>query len=297
MTDYKRILVAVDFSTGSRAALEEASRLARKSEAKLHVLHVVDSMAVAALRDSHGGVYEKQAEVTAQGASAALGRWLQSADLPEAHEATVAVGVPLHEILEHVERWRIDLLVAGTVGAGGIHPGAGSLAGKLARKAPGRVLLVAGKAPAGFNKVVACVDFSEGSTKVVKEAQRMALAEQAHVDFLHVWQEPWLMMSYDAPVADATTEIRDRYIRDLRAMLKDFVKEHTAAIKFQHVLLNGTNHGKTIAQHAAEAGADLIIVGGKGRTNLKYVLLGSTAERLLTHLPCSLMVVKGEEGE
>ena len=33
-------------------------------------------------------------------------------------------------------------------------------------------------------------------------------------------------------------------------------------------------------------------MGGKGRTNLRYVLLGSTAERLLTRLPCSLLIVK-----
>jgi nucleotide-binding universal stress UspA family protein len=52
------------------------------------------------------------------------------------------------------------------------------------------------------------------------------------------------------------------------------------------------NYGNGIAAHAEEVKADLIIVGHKGRTNLRYVLLGSTAERLLTQLPCSMLVVK-----
>ena len=47
----KLILAPVDFSTGSRAALEHAARLAVKLGAKLHVLHVIDSLALATLAD------------------------------------------------------------------------------------------------------------------------------------------------------------------------------------------------------------------------------------------------------
>jgi nucleotide-binding universal stress UspA family protein len=65
-----------------------------------------------------------------------------------------------------------------------------------------------------------------------------------------------------------------------------------AGVTAKATLINGANHGKMIAEHAREVGADLIVVGNKGRTNLRYVLLGSTAERLLDHLPCSLLVVK-----
>ncbi len=38
--------------------------------------------------------------------------------------------------------------------------------------------------------------------------------------------------------------------------------------------------------------ADLVILGAKGRTNLKRVLLGSTVERLLQELPWSALVVR-----
>ena len=38
--------------------------------------------------------------------------------------------------------------------------------------------------------------------------------------------------------------------------------------------------------------APLVVIGTKGKSNLKYVLLGSTAERLLRDLPASVLAVK-----
>ena len=106
-------------------------------------------------------------------------------------------------------------------------------------------------------------------------------------------------MAYPTPFADAgvpaavpTPEERETYIRGLRQELHDFVRDAKHGIAATEVLHESFSHGNGIAAHAQESQADLIIVGGKGRTNLRYVMLGSTAERLLTRLPCSLLVVK-----
>lgn len=41
---------------------------------------------------------------------------------------------------------------------------------------------------------------------------------------------------------------------------------------------------------------NLIIIGALRHTNLRYLFLGSTAERLLARLACSVLVIKpGEE--
>jgi len=44
------------------------------------------------------------------------------------------------------------------------------------------------------------------------------------------------------------------------------------------------SYGQGIVQYAKEVKADLVILGTRGRTSLRYVLLGSTAERLLREL-------------
>jgi nucleotide-binding universal stress UspA family protein len=40
--------------------------------------------------------------------------------------------------------------------------------------------------------------------------------------------------------------------------------------------------------------ADLIVVGSHGRTGIKKLLLGSVASHVVTHAPCSVLVVRGE---
>ena len=46
------------------------------------------------------------------------------------------------------------------------------------------------------------------------------------------------------------------------------------------------------ADYAAKAGADLIVLGTRGKTNLRDILLGSTAERVLAESRCSVLAVK-----
>ena len=293
------ILVAVDFSTGSHTALDQAVRIARVNDAKLHVLHVIDSAAVLALADAHHETFERRARQSAEGASAALTRWLEHSRLPANCEVTIATGAPLHEILEHARKFKADLLVAGIAGAGNSLAGAGSVSGKIARKSETTVLLVRSDHPQAFRRMVACIDFSEASRDVAALAHRFAVQDGARVDFLHVWQDPMLAMPYGAPMAEAgaplfasTPEFRKEYVQNLQHNLKEFVSEAARGIESAEVLHESGSYGTGIAVHAEESKADLIIIGGKGRTNLRYVLLGSTAERLLTRLPCSVLVAR-----
>ncbi len=299
MNKVTTILVAVDFSTGSRTAYDQAVRIAALHGAKVHVLHVVDSAAVAALADSREEPFENHAKVATEGAGTALSQWMAQSPAPDNYEVTIALGTPLHEILEHARTLKADLLVAGIAGAGEMPAGAGSISSKLARKVQTPVLLVRTNHPQPFRKIVACLDFSESSRAVVEQASSVARMDGAAVDFVHVWQEPWLGMAYPTPSADTRVpsmvyapDDREVFIQGLRKELHEFVGDAGQGIESNEVLHEGLSHGNGIAEHAKESEADLIIIGGKGRTNLRYVLLGSTAERLLTRLPCSLLVVK-----
>ena len=49
----------------------------------------------------------------------------------------------------------------------------------------------------------------------------------------------------------------------------------------------------TIVEEAREWNADLIVVGSHGRTGLAKLLVGSVASHVVTHSPCTVVVVKG----
>ncbi|WP_395741751.1 universal stress protein [Prosthecobacter sp.] len=301
MNTPRTILVAVDFSTGSHAALVQAARLATLSGARLHVLHVVDSEAVATLASLREESFESHARTAVEGARKALASWLHGVTLPAGFETTIATGVPLHEILGHIRSLHADMLVAGIMGKGGASAGAGSVSAKLARKAQIPTLLVRSGHPEAFRKIVACVDFSDTAREVVRMAQSMATQDGAHVDFLHVWREPWVvtprggMFTEDtAPPLVFTDVERKALIQNLHQTLHEFVQKDAAATFHSEVLRESMSYAPGIQEHAAECGADLIVIGSKGRSNLRYVLLGSTAERLLARLTCSVLVVPAE---
>jgi nucleotide-binding universal stress UspA family protein len=48
-----------------------------------------------------------------------------------------------------------------------------------------------------------------------------------------------------------------------------------------------------IAEAAADANADLIVMGTHGRTGLTRLVMGSVAEEVLRHAPCPVLTIRG----
>lgn len=276
--------------------------MALRQNAKLHVLHVIDSNALAALADSRGEPFDSASRVAVEGGRKALDTWLAQTPLPPGHEVTLVVGHPLHEILQHAKYLHADLLVAGITGAGDSPAGAGSVSAKLARKSVCDVLLVRAGQDTAFTKIVACLDFSTHSPQVAEAARDLAFADNTGVDFLHVWADPGALLPMMVPfgeaglsMPDAAVPSREEQTAGLRQLLHKQVLESAPGIPAEESLHEDRNVGRGVADHAQTTGADLIVIGARGRSNLHYLLLGSTAERVLTSLPCSVLVVKLKE--
>lgn len=54
---------------------------------------------------------------------------------------------------------------------------------------------------------------------------------------------------------------------------------------------------KAIINVARKEQTDVIVLGSHGRTGLLRLLMGSTAERVIGHAPCSVLVVRGSMSE
>jgi nucleotide-binding universal stress UspA family protein len=52
------------------------------------------------------------------------------------------------------------------------------------------------------------------------------------------------------------------------------------------------NIRETILEHVQETHADLVVLGTRGRTGLREMLIGTTAEKIVGNAPCSILAVK-----
>jgi universal stress protein E len=47
-----------------------------------------------------------------------------------------------------------------------------------------------------------------------------------------------------------------------------------------------------LSEEAERVRADIVVMGAVARSRLKRLFIGSTAERVLDHLPCDVLIVK-----
>lgn len=288
----RTILVGVDFSEASRVALQQAARITVCNASELHVLHVIEALVVSDLAEALR-VSVKQEKATAVTlTSHELKRWLEVAELPQDFHSKVTIGVPPVEILEQANAIGADLIVLGAQGANTHRPEVGTLALRVLRKSPVNVLLTDGSHTSAFQKIVACVDFSPNSIQVVKQARQLATQDGSHVDFLHVYHGPWHRLHYRMPSLESAPDFHEQYQELLQRRLNDFVGEVDDLDAARILHESPSSHGLAIADYARQAGADLVVLGVLGRTNMSHALVGSTAERLLKGPPCSVLAVK-----
>jgi nucleotide-binding universal stress UspA family protein len=143
----EKILVPVDYSEPSRAALRVAADAARAIGATLDVVHVWDRPPYVsdAVIQTPGGGKRSLVEMIRENAAREMDDFVAQTKLPAAvrYEKRLLGGNPAATILEEIERGRHDLVVVGTHGRTGLpHLLLGSVAEKLVQLSPVPVLTV-----------------------------------------------------------------------------------------------------------------------------------------------------------
>jgi nucleotide-binding universal stress UspA family protein len=283
------ILVAVDLSPCSRSALAQAARLAGRSGATLHVLHVVETRVVEDLEEMLPHRSGTREGIVAD-ASKALEKFVAGAEA----SLEVVVGSPLDAILEKTRAVAADLLVIGAYGMIGAGRGAGSLALQLARKSPVNVLLVDARHTSAFESALVGIDFSEHSLRALDEALLVARLERCPLHAVHVFAAPWYRLHYRAPTPQASPDYQHQFHAALQGRLDAVVSERKKAagkVEVTAALVEHTSYAQGILDYARQRGIDLVVVGTLGKSNLRYALVGSTAERVVRDSPCSVLAV------
>jgi len=134
------------------------------------------------------------------------------------------------------------------------------------------------------------VDFSEPSDRAFEMARDLAQRTRARIHLVHAFHVPVQGPLPDMVIfpPDSLMSYRDAATRSLQKMLD---KLAAAGVEGHLHLAPGAPAG-VIEDTARAVGADLVVVGTRGRSGLAHVLLGSTAERVLRGAPCPVLTVR-----
>jgi len=298
---FTSIVVGTDFTPCSAVALGQAVRMAAWSKARVHVVHVIDTTVVieleAALSEFQQGIRDGLTE-DAEKAWADFAKGVPgAAGLP----IEVSINNRIVGILRRAREDKADLLVMGAFGHRAPDVGMGTVATACVRKSMTDVLLVRDTRPemgtAPFKTIVAAVDFSPTSLRAVERAALFAATDGAELHLLHVFQPPWRQLHYRAPTPPTLTHEQKQYRDGLERRLAEFCRpalEPYGTLRTKTAVYDYNGHRSGIVEYAGKAGADLIVLGTRGRTNLRDLLLGSTAEKVLEESKCSILAVKPE---
>jgi nucleotide-binding universal stress UspA family protein len=144
-----------------------------------------------------------------------------------------------------------------------------------------------------LNKVLVPVDFSAPSREALRYAVSLAKEPQATVMLLYVVDLN--LAGLDAP-AEVPRLVEEMHTEGERH-LAELASEEVAGVCPVATIIRSGRPFHEIVEAARELKADLIVLATHGYTKLKHVLLGSTAERVVRHADCPVLVVRGQPAQ
>lgn len=276
-----RILVATDFSVRSHRALRRAGLLAGPHRGKLMPMHVIEGLGTRQvaqdLREAQRMIIEQVAVVPEL-----FRAWC---------EPIVIGGEPAGAVLDAASAWEVDLIVAG---APSVPPKrtSGEILRVLFRRSPCPVLVVRQPVEGPYGKVLAPVDLSDTSTRVLRGVGSFGLADDAEVTVLHAFRAPAATKLWATGVSQ---EHLDGYVESWRTgfagELDDILTREGLGRRGWRRRVEEGRPRDVIPRVALEYRADLIAVGTHGRTGIARALRGSVAEDLLSTPGPDVLVV------
>jgi nucleotide-binding universal stress UspA family protein len=213
----------------------------------------------------------------------------------------VRSGKPFNEITALAGERGADLIVIATHGHTGLkRVWLGSTAERVVRHAPCPVLTVPAQSKKGrkreasalkVKRIVVPIDFSQTSAQALPYAVALAERFGAEIILLHVIPPvplplPFYVRRLLQKSAGRLAEL-SMDVQLSRLCEEAFDKEMPS----RTLVRTGAPYDE-ISKAASSQGADLIILTTHGYTGLKHASLGSTAERVVRHATCPVLVVR-----
>jgi nucleotide-binding universal stress UspA family protein len=274
--EFKRILVAVTSPTGPDAAFERALALAKSAGAELYLLHAVSMKQPFSFRGADR--LERLADLRQRAEDAGV----RVRTVEQHGDAADIIGL-------HANARRVDLIVMGTEATASWGHTRSSVVATVLHRTNVPTLVVASAAAYSattFRNVLVAVDLSPDSRAVVSAAIALTRPEAEQLTVMHSVKGLEAAEAVQSPARWKVPEFRTHVLGDARRTLEGLVSGSPARMNAQ-VHVSSGSAARTILEHAADVGADLVVVG----RSRGFKLLGSTALRIFRKNERALLVI------
>jgi nucleotide-binding universal stress UspA family protein len=307
-----KILLAVDGSESSMAAVDEAARMAWPQGSQLKVLAVAEMPSAVMIGPTPmPGAYltewEKALEdqAVANTAKALSGFYEKSAGSVDVTAKSVK-GDPKEAVLEEAKSWDADLIMIGTHGYNAFERfWLGSVSRTVTSHAKCSVHIVRGDkkgvASQAPMKLLLAVDGSDCGNLAVREIAERPWPAGSEVRVISVIQLPFvpspetwsLPDSYYSQVEKRSREQAQAAIDGAIAQLRESNAGRETPLTISGEAIVGRVEDVVI-KTAADWNADLILLGSHGYRGFQRFLLGSVSNAVASHAACSVQIVRAK---
>jgi monovalent cation/proton antiporter MnhG/PhaG subunit len=267
----RRILLAHDASASARTAADLVAGVGWGAGTLVRIVAVQAESLPPVGSDGEAGSPGDDVRRRLQPALQEVADRLQAAGLRA--ETAMLEGDPVLAVVADARTSRADLVVVGTRTLGSRSWLDASTAGEIVDRAPCPVLVARTTA---VREIVLSTDGSDASAAAADLLERWSVFAGARVRVLVVTSGRGAQVGDGGPAGRHASAVAER----LRA--RGF--EATAEV------VEGSP-AAAITAHAARTGADLIVIGSRGRTGLTRTVLGSVTREVLTTAECSVLVI------
>jgi universal stress protein A len=152
------------------------------------------------------------------------------------------------------------------------------------------------KSQIALHKILVPIDFSDHSKKALQYAIPFAEQFKASIDLLYVVEPAVYPADFSfgqVGFPAVEDELRQRGAEELQSLID---REIGIRVHARSAVRTGKAFHE-IGQYAREESMDLIIIATHGHSGMEHVLFGSTAEKVVRHAPCPVLVVRLAEKE
>jgi len=290
-----RILLATDFSHYADTARSLVKRLVLPAGSHIRVVNAIEPITtVAMFAPAAILTLTEAAEAEAKAEVAKAAKDLERPGVTA--DAVVGFGRAADVLIDECDSFKPDLLIVGSRGRGGIATSVlGSVSAELVDRAPCPVLVARRDT---LSKVILAEDGSAYAAAGGRAIAALAPFATAEVRVVSVVDVPFPVMFAD-PTATGTAVEAFRAYEDAMPKLRETHAGY-AHTRAQTLAANGIrvsseqregDAASEIIAAAREQSADCVVIGSRGQTGFRRLMLGSVARSVLFHAPCSVLVI------